>query len=126
LPMMFQAFYDKSPVGPKVSITLRRGDIYIMTSKAVGTDWKSSSIVTWRHAAGNPLTCSYVKEKERKPENTLRSAIAKVPKKKPEKKPTKSNEKAIVQAHLEDGPVGQEMVEAEDAVEAVRDLENGE
>jgi len=84
MPMMFQAFYDHSPVGPKTSITLQRGDVYIMTSKAVGTDWKSSSIVTWRHAAGNPLSCSYVKEKERKAEGTLRSGIAKM------KKPSKA------------------------------------
>lgn len=123
MPMMFQAFYDHSPVGPKVSINLQRGDVYIMTSKAVGTDWKSSSIVTWRHAAGNPVTCSYVKEKPRKNESSLKSAIAKM--KKPEKKPAKSDAKAIVAAHLEDGPIGQEMVEAEDAVEAVLDVENG-
>ena len=81
MPMMFQAFYDHSPVGPKVSLDLKRGDVYIMTSKAVGTDWKLSSIVTWRHAAGNPITCSYVKEKTRKNESCLKSAIAKTPKK---------------------------------------------
>ena len=34
-----------------------------MSAKAVGTDWMSSSKVTWRHAAGNPATCSYVKPK---------------------------------------------------------------
>jgi len=74
MPMMFQAFHRDSPIGPKTSIRLTRGDVYIMTSKAVGTDWRSSSKVTWRHAAGNPATCSYVKEKPvraAKPKKTI-------------------------------------------------------
>lgn len=37
------------------TIELNGGDIYIMSSKAVGCDWKSSSTVTLRHAAG-PLS----------------------------------------------------------------------
>ena len=68
MPLMFQAFYKAEPVGPKTTIHLERGDVYIMSSKAVGTDWKSSSMVTWRHAAGDPIACSYVKEKKRKRE----------------------------------------------------------
>ena len=78
--MMFQAFHRRAPVGPRTSITLKRGDVYIMTSKAVGTDWLHSSKVTWRHAAGNPVTCSYVKPKvevEKSRSGTLQGAIKK-------------------------------------------------
>ena len=31
---------------------LNHGDIYIMSEKAVGTDWKKNSILSVRHAAG--------------------------------------------------------------------------
>ena len=33
-------------------IDLSHGDMYIMSEKATGNDWKKSSIETWRHAAG--------------------------------------------------------------------------
>jgi hypothetical protein len=75
MPMMFQAFYRDEPVGPKTSIHLNRGDVYIMSSKAVGTDWRQSSKVTWRHAAGNPATCSYVKDKETKEQKCERERL---------------------------------------------------
>jgi hypothetical protein len=81
MPMMFQAFQHDEPVGPKTSIRLNRGDVYIMSSKAVGTDWRNSSRITWRHAAGNPATCSYVREKEtaeqKRERERLSSAIKK-------------------------------------------------
>ena len=31
---------------------LNTGDIYIMSEKAVGSDWRKSSMYTLRHAAG--------------------------------------------------------------------------
>ena len=33
-------------------ITLNHGDIYIMSEKSVGNDWKRRKIPTLRHAAG--------------------------------------------------------------------------
>lgn len=63
---MIQAYHKSMPVGPQTTIKLRRGDVYILSSKAVGSDWLHSSKVTWRHAAGNPATCSYVKVKSKK------------------------------------------------------------
>jgi len=80
MPFMIQAYHKSKPVGPQTTIKLRRGDVYIMTSKAVGTDWLHSSKVTWRHAAGNPQTCSYVKVKAAKESGStkpLSSAIRK-------------------------------------------------
>jgi len=35
-----------------VTINLHHGDMYVMSEKAVGTDWKQRKIATLRHAAG--------------------------------------------------------------------------
>lgn len=54
LPLHFQWFSRFEPIGDRVELSLEHGDIYIMSEKAVGTDWKKSSILTLRHAAGAP------------------------------------------------------------------------
>ena len=51
-PMRWQWFKDGMPVGDSIDITLNCGDVYIMSEKAVGADWKLRSIYTLRHAAG--------------------------------------------------------------------------
>ena len=51
-PMRWQWFKDGMPVGKPIDITLNCGDVYIMSEKAVGADWKLRSIYTLRHAAG--------------------------------------------------------------------------
>ena len=51
-PMRWQWFKDGMPVGKSIDIYLNSGDIYIMSEKAVGADWKKSSIYTLRHSAG--------------------------------------------------------------------------
>lgn len=53
LPLYFQWYNRFEPVGNKYSITLQHGDLYVMSEKAVGNDWKSSSIYTLRHSAGH-------------------------------------------------------------------------
>lgn len=90
MPLYFQAHHWHVPVGPKTCLKLRNGDVYIMTSKAVGTDCGSPSRLTWRHAAGNPDVYKGVQDnpsaeeraemkrrKEERKEDKLRSAIAK-------------------------------------------------
>ena len=63
LRLHYQAYQRFEPIGERISIdTLKEGDLYVMGEKAVGTDWKSSTIVTWRHAAErfhskNPVYC---------------------------------------------------------------------
>ncbi len=52
LPLHFQWFQRGEPVGDRIILPLDGGDIYIMSEKAVGTDWKSSKILTLRHATG--------------------------------------------------------------------------
>ena len=60
-PMRFQWFKDKFPVGKPIDIYLNDGDLYIMSHKTVGSDWKKSSRYTLRHAAGAPKYLSLKK-----------------------------------------------------------------
>ena len=51
-PMRWQWFKDGMPVGKSIDIFLNCGDVYIMSEKAVGADWKLKSKYTLRHSAG--------------------------------------------------------------------------
>lgn len=51
-PLHYQWFYKHKPLGNTIKLDLQDGDLYIMSSKATGHDWKSSSKITLRHAAG--------------------------------------------------------------------------
>ena len=51
-PMRWQWFKDGMPLGKSIDITLNNGDVYIMSEKAVGADWKLRSKYTLRHSAG--------------------------------------------------------------------------
>lgn len=64
LPMHFQWFKNFKPVGERIEFTLNHGDLYLMTEKAVGFDWKKSSIFTLRHAAGSKKYTT-IKEKKK-------------------------------------------------------------
>ena len=48
----YRWYYKSDPISEIVSITLNHGDIYIMSEKTVGNDWKLKNIPTLRHAAG--------------------------------------------------------------------------
>jgi hypothetical protein len=52
LPLIFQWYYQGEPIGEKIVIPLDDGDIYVMSEKAVGTDWKKKNTYTLRHATG--------------------------------------------------------------------------
>lgn len=52
LPIYFQWYYDTERIGERFEIKLNDGDMYVMSEKAVGTDWKSRNIFTLRHATG--------------------------------------------------------------------------
>lgn len=55
-PIHFQWFFKSEPIGERVEIELTNSDIYIMSEKAVGTDWKRRNMLTLRHAAGGKET----------------------------------------------------------------------
>jgi hypothetical protein len=52
MPLHYQWFLRCKPIGARVALILHDMDLYCMSHKAVGTDWKSSSFPTLRHAAG--------------------------------------------------------------------------
>ena len=52
MPLCYQWYFQGAPVGDKIILNLDHGDFYIMSEKAVGTDWKRRIIPTLRHAAG--------------------------------------------------------------------------
>lgn len=52
IPLHFQWFQRGEPQGTRVSIDVRPGDVYAMSAKAVGTDWRCRKGLTLRHAAG--------------------------------------------------------------------------
>jgi len=63
MPLMYWWFRNFQPVGEPVVLNLNHGDIYVMSEKAVGIDWRRSSIMTLRHAAGTVTALK--KERER-------------------------------------------------------------
>lgn len=52
MPLFYQWFHRGESIGNRIEVNLKGGDIYIMSEKAVGTDWKKKTIYTLRHAAG--------------------------------------------------------------------------
>lgn len=52
MPLQYHWFHNSKPVGEKMLFQLHGGDIYFMSEKAVGSDWKRKTIYTLRHAAG--------------------------------------------------------------------------
>ena len=52
LPLHYQWFYDKEPIGERIKLNLEHGDLYVMSEKAVGFDCKTKKITTLKHAAG--------------------------------------------------------------------------
>lgn len=53
IPLHFQWFLNKQKLGEKTTIEFAPGDVYVMSFKAVGSDWKKQLIPTLRHAAGD-------------------------------------------------------------------------
>jgi hypothetical protein len=51
-PLRFQWYHRFLPIAEEVAIELRDGDMYVLSDKAVGFDWKRSSIPTLRHGTG--------------------------------------------------------------------------
>jgi len=52
MPLHYQWFQGGCPVGERIIITLNDADLYIMSEKATGNDWKKKKSLTLRHAAG--------------------------------------------------------------------------
>lgn len=59
MSLYYQWYRGGQTVGPRIQIQLHDGDMYIMSEKAVGTDWKKKNIYTLRHAAGADKFTTY-------------------------------------------------------------------
>ena len=51
-PLHYQWFHMGQPIGKRAIIELNDRDLYVMSAKAVGTDWKKKAWPTLRHATG--------------------------------------------------------------------------
>lgn len=51
-PIVWQYYYECKVVGKRIEVLLEDGDMYIMSEKASGFDWRKKTIYTLRHAAG--------------------------------------------------------------------------
>jgi len=63
LPLRFQWYHRSQPVGEEVAIPLHHGDLYAMSFKATGHDWKKSSKLTLRHGTGRKAKAKSKKKK---------------------------------------------------------------
>ena len=54
MPLHYQWFYQTNKIGKNFSVDIAPTDLYIMSEKAVGTDWLKKSILTILHASGAP------------------------------------------------------------------------
>lgn len=52
MPLYYQWYHRFAPIGDPIRIDLNDGDVYLMSEKATGHDWKKSSKYTLRHATG--------------------------------------------------------------------------
>lgn len=52
IPLHYTWFHKNHSVGQTCKLNLNHGDLFIMSQKAVGTDYRSASKITLRHAAG--------------------------------------------------------------------------
>jgi hypothetical protein len=50
--LVYQWYHRGKPVGNPFIFEFNHGDLYLMSEKAVGSDWKSRTIPTLRHSAG--------------------------------------------------------------------------
>jgi hypothetical protein len=52
MPLHYHWYYQGKPIGDSIELEICNNDLYVMSAKAVGTDWKKKNIPTLRHAAG--------------------------------------------------------------------------
>lgn len=72
-PMHYQWYQETAPVGELFTTILHHGDVYYMSEKAVGFDWKKKKTLTLRHAAGFAKNVIVAK----KPKSTEKTVVVK-------------------------------------------------
>ncbi len=64
-PLRYVWYYKGNPISAPIDLMLNHGDLYIMSEKATGQDWKKKNTCTLRHAAGADKFIT-IKEKKKK------------------------------------------------------------
>ncbi len=97
-PMRWQWFKDGMPVGKAIDIELNDGDVYVMSEKSVGADWKKKVIYTLRHAAGAEKYRSLKKWENRREayEARVKAKAERLAFKVKSKKETKTENKVVI------------------------------
>lgn len=72
MPIYFRWYYKSEPVSEIMKFDVNGGDIYIMSEKAVGFDWKKKNSYTLRHSAGlwSVMKKKLIDDKKKKEEKT--------------------------------------------------------
>ena len=70
-PMRWNWFHQGYPIGNPIDLTIFDGDVYIMSEKALGADWKKKTFPTVRHAAGHNKYTSLSKWEKKLSDNVL-------------------------------------------------------
>jgi hypothetical protein len=70
-PLHYQWYQNGETIGKRLEIKLNDGDIYAMSAKAVGTDWKKRLTQTLRHAAGFSVVLKLKEEPVHYPSKVL-------------------------------------------------------
>lgn len=52
MPLYYTWFHNNNPASDIFKCIINHGDIYAMSEKATGNDWKKRKLYTLRHAAG--------------------------------------------------------------------------
>lgn len=75
MPLCFQWFQKRKPVSERMEFILEPGDLYIMSEKAVGTDWRcyKNNLFTLRHSAGDHKETHW-KKKGQNPQKRLKKS----------------------------------------------------
>jgi len=70
IPLHYNWYLKGQPIGKHFHTMLNHGDLYMMSEKAVGNDWRKQKIPTLRHAAGcNKYTTIKLKKVKQKKNN---------------------------------------------------------
>ena len=114
-PMRWQWFKDGMPIGKAIDIKLNSGDVYIMSEKAVGADWKKKSKYTLRHSAGAKKYTSLDRWEKKRPayEAKIKKKAEKTSKKAPKKVKTVKKAPAKVEKTVKKEPVVKDVEEYE-------------
>jgi len=99
MPLHYQWYLHSKPIGERMKFELKHGDMYVMSEKASGYDWKRRVVPTLRHAAGAKKYLTIKKKKEppkTREEELMRMRVADLKDILREKKLKVSGRKAIL------------------------------